>query len=223
MATLSGEMSNSSSALMEGTEDAASIDFGDVERGVIRKAPRHRMAAFFHLAFRTTALLTYLLCRLFTDSFVSSFVCILLLLCMDFWTVKNVTGRLLVGLRWWNYVDDAGKSHWVFESRKAGEQTTDASEASLFWMGLIGAPVLWTLFFFVSLFSWNFQWLMVTMIALALNGANLYGYIRCRLGSKGSMKAAASNFFGQQLLRGMFSKKEAAPPARDSGTAQLQP
>ncbi|KAL3217325.1 hypothetical protein MRX96_032516 [Rhipicephalus microplus] len=96
MATLSGEMSNSSSALMEGTEDAASIDFGDVERGVIRKAPRHRMAAFFHLAFRTTALLTYLLCRLFTDSFVSSFVCILLLLCMDFWTVKNVTGRLLL-------------------------------------------------------------------------------------------------------------------------------
>ncbi|KAL1480263.1 hypothetical protein MTO96_051182 [Rhipicephalus appendiculatus] len=214
MTTLSGEMSNSSSALMEGTEDAASIDFGDVESGVIRKPPRHRMAAFFHLAFRTTALLTYLLCRLFTDSF----------------------GRLLVGLRWWNYVDDAGKSHWVFESRKAGEQTTDASEASLFWMGLIGAPVLWTLFFFVSLFSWNFQirivalrcWCtiepgsvgglqigskeMVTMIALALNGANLYGYIRCRLGSKGSMKAAASNFFGQQLLRGMFSKKEAAPP-----------
>ncbi|XP_065283847.1 Golgi apparatus membrane protein TVP23 homolog B isoform X1 [Dermacentor albipictus] len=222
MATLSGEMSNSSSALMEGTEDAASIDFGDVEGGVVRKPVRHRMAAFFHLAFRTTALLTYLLCRFFTDSFVSSFVSILLLLCMDFWTVKNVTGRLLVGLRWWNYIDDAGKSHWVFESRKSGEQMTDSSEAGLFWMGLIGAPALWTLFFFVSLFSWNFQWLMVTIIALALNGANLYGYIRCRLGRKGSMKTAASNFIGQQLLRGMF-KKEAAPPARDSGTTQLQP
>lgn len=37
---------------------------------------------------------------------------------MDFWTVKNVTGRLMVGLRWWNYVDDNGQSHWVFESRK---------------------------------------------------------------------------------------------------------
>lgn len=24
----------------------------------------------------------------------------------------------MVGLRWWNYVDDNGKSHWVFESRK---------------------------------------------------------------------------------------------------------
>jgi hypothetical protein len=37
---------------------------------------------------------------------------------MDFWTVKNVTGRLLVGLRWWNYVDEEGKSIWVFENRK---------------------------------------------------------------------------------------------------------
>ena len=37
---------------------------------------------------------------------------------MDFWTVKNVTGRLLVGLRWWNHVDEDGKSHWVFENRK---------------------------------------------------------------------------------------------------------
>jgi hypothetical protein len=31
-----------------------------------------------------------------------------------------VTGRLMVGLRWWNYVDDEGKSHWVFEARKVG-------------------------------------------------------------------------------------------------------
>ncbi|XP_077525813.1 Golgi apparatus membrane protein TVP23 homolog B-like [Haemaphysalis longicornis] len=219
MATLSGEMSNSSSALMEGTEDAATIDFGEVEAGAAKRPVRHPLASFFHLAFRTTALLAYLLCRFFTDSFVSSFVCILLLLCMDFWTVKNVTGRLLVGLRWWNYVDDAGRSHWVFESRKAGEKVGDASEASLFWMGLIGAPVLWTLFFFISLFSWNFQWLMVTLIALSLNGANLYGYVRCRLGKRRSITAAASNFFGQQLLRGMFQK---GGPAADESAAPSQ-
>lgn len=24
----------------------------------------------------------------------------------------------MVGLRWWNQVDDDGKSHWVFEARK---------------------------------------------------------------------------------------------------------
>lgn len=32
--------------------------------------------------------------------------------------LQNITGRLMVGLRWWNHVDDDGRSHWVFESRK---------------------------------------------------------------------------------------------------------
>ena len=32
--------------------------------------------------------------------------------------LQNITGRLMVGLRWWNQVDDDGRSHWVFESRK---------------------------------------------------------------------------------------------------------
>jgi hypothetical protein len=49
---------------------------------------------------------------------VTSFVVIVVLLSIDFWTVKNISGRLLVGLRWWNYVDEDGESHWVFESHK---------------------------------------------------------------------------------------------------------
>lgn len=76
----------------------------------------------FHLLFRGLAILVYLLCGVFSDSFISSFVFVVLLLSADFWTVKNITGRLLVGLRWWNYVDDDGASHWVFESKKVIEQ-----------------------------------------------------------------------------------------------------
>lgn len=63
-----------------------------------------------------------MLCGWFSDSFITSFVFVILLLSADFWTVKNITGRLLVGLRWWNYVDDAGASHWVFESRKVNSR-----------------------------------------------------------------------------------------------------
>lgn len=29
-----------------------------------------------------------------------------------------MTGRLLVGLRWWNQIDEDGTSHWVFEARR---------------------------------------------------------------------------------------------------------
>lgn len=30
------------------------------------------------------------------------FIFVLIISALDFWTVKNVTGRLLVGLRWWS-------------------------------------------------------------------------------------------------------------------------
>lgn len=40
---------------------------------------------------------------------------------MGFALSQNVTGRLMVGLRWWNQVDDDGRSHWVFEARKVND------------------------------------------------------------------------------------------------------
>lgn len=41
---------------------------------------------------------------------------------------QNVSGRLLVGLRWWNQVDEDGKSHWIFESRKVSTITSATAE-----------------------------------------------------------------------------------------------
>ena len=83
---------------------------------IIKNTFRHPYVTGFHLAFRVMAILTYMFCG--SNHFIASFVTIMLLLSMDFWTVKNITGRLMVGLRWWNFVDDNGISHWVFESRK---------------------------------------------------------------------------------------------------------
>ncbi len=60
---------------------------------------KHPVVTFFHLLFRSLALLVYLLCGWFSDSFIASFVTIILLLSLDFWTVKNITGRIMVGLR----------------------------------------------------------------------------------------------------------------------------
>jgi hypothetical protein len=50
--------------------------------------------------------------------YVFLFVIVTLLSAFDFWTVKNVTGRLLVGLRWWNDIKDSGENEWIFESRQ---------------------------------------------------------------------------------------------------------
>lgn len=54
----------------------------------------------------------------FHSSFVNVFVVCVLLLAFDFWTVKNVSGRLMVGLRWWSEVQDDGSQHWRFEAQE---------------------------------------------------------------------------------------------------------
>jgi len=52
----------------------------------------------------------------------------------DFWTVKNVTGRLLVGLKWWQERDENGKEKWKFEC-KVNEEKNNKVDATFFWGG----------------------------------------------------------------------------------------
>ncbi|CAL8310077.1 unnamed protein product [Boreogadus saida] len=170
---------------------------------------KHPVASFFHLFFRVTAICAYLLCEVWSSSFIACMVTIILLLSCDFWTVKNITGRLMVGLRWWNQVDDNGENHWVFESRKAtGKKQTGNSESRIFWLGLVVCPVLWVVFFFSTLFSFKIKWLAVVIMGVVLQGANLYGYVRCKAGGKTSLKNMATNYLGRQFLKQAVSKTE---------------
>lgn len=63
----------------------------------------HPITCVFHILFKVTAILIYLMGGVFEKStnFVSVTVLCVICLSMDFWCVKNITGRLLVGLRWW--------------------------------------------------------------------------------------------------------------------------
>lgn len=189
--------------------DDVTLDFG--EEHAARRF-KHPIAIFFHLAFRVLAVVAYLLCGWFSDSFIANFVVIVLFVSMDFWTVKNITGRLLVGLRWWNYIDEEGKSHWVFESRKgAAQSSVSDAESRIFWLALIVGQLFWTVFVFTSLFGLNFKWFMVVCVAFVLNGSNLFGYIYCKLGKKENIKSAATNFIGRHVLKSMLSSTPRQP------------
>lgn len=73
----------------------------------------------------------------------------MLLLAADFYYLKNIAGRRLVGLRWWNEVDTGtGDSHWVFESqdRSGGDggvvqNATDKRYVGVLvcWWGIAGS------------------------------------------------------------------------------------
>ncbi|XP_051036350.1 Golgi apparatus membrane protein TVP23 homolog C [Phodopus roborovskii] len=187
------------------TEDVSLFDAEEETTNRPRKSKiRHPVASFFHLFFRVSAVVVYLLCELLSSSFIACMVTIILLLSCDFWAVKNVTGRLMVGLRWWNHIDEDGKSHWVFESRKATPQdskTISEAESRIFWLGLIACPILWVIFAFSALFSFRVKWLAVVIMGVVLQGANLYGYIRCKVGSKKNLTTMATSYLGKQFLR----------------------
>uniref|UniRef100_A0A8C6T5Q3 Golgi apparatus membrane protein TVP23 homolog n=1 Tax=Neogobius melanostomus TaxID=47308 RepID=A0A8C6T5Q3_9GOBI len=170
---------------------------------------KHPVVSFFHLFFRTSAIFVYLVCEIFSSRFIVCMVTIILLLSCDFWTVKNVSGRLLVGLRWWNHIDEHGNSHWIFESRKTQSQsTTSEAESRIFWLGLIVCPIFWILFFFTTIISFQIKWLTVVVMGLVLQWANVYGYIRCKVGGKSALKDVAKNYLGAQLFKQTMKKTD---------------
>ncbi|XP_059754679.1 Golgi apparatus membrane protein TVP23 homolog A [Balaenoptera ricei] len=197
-------------ALVDDTEDV-SLDFGNEEELAFRKAKiRHPVATFFHLFFRVSAIITYVGCDWFSRSFVGCFVTVLLLLSFDFWSVKNVTGRLMVGLRWWNQIDEDGKSHWIFEARKVSPNTVAATEAEarVFWLGLIICPMIWIVFFFSSLFSLKLKWLALVIAGISLQAANLYGYVLCKMGGESDISKVTASFLSQTVFQTAYFPRQ---------------
>ncbi|XP_058501156.1 Golgi apparatus membrane protein TVP23 homolog A-like [Solea solea] len=189
--------------MADDTEDVE-LDFADDEQERARRGAvmRHPLASFFHLFFRVVAIIAYLLCDWISKNFASCFVLIITLLSFDFWSVKNVSGRLLVGLRWWNQIDEDGRSLWVFEAKKTPSSNTGTeAEERIFWLGLIVCPLIWTFFFFTSLFDLKIKWLCLVVASISLQGANLYGYLRCKAAGQDGRPPASHSFPGQHLLQ----------------------
>ncbi|XP_071427764.1 Golgi apparatus membrane protein TVP23 homolog A isoform X2 [Pithys albifrons albifrons] len=184
-------------ALVDDTEDV-SLDFGSEEELALRKARiRHPLATFFHLFFRLWMPEDFQSCRPDPTAGAAggpwkpSYGSGALAMCR-----QNVTGRLLVGLRWWNQIDEDGKSHWVFEAKKVSTVAASTeAEARIFWLGLIICPVIWTLFFFSTLFSLKLKWLALVIAGISLQTANLYGYIHCKLGGQKTLSRVTSRLF----------------------------
>ena len=145
------------------------------------KQSSHPTVIIFHILFKGIALFMYTFGRLFvktphSSQFILVTVILILLLAADFWVVKNVTGRLLVGLRWWNKVDE-DETVWIFES--AENKVINKFDRSVFWTVLYVTPILWAVLFVWGVLGLKFNWLLICVVALALSMANVYGYYKC--------------------------------------------
>merc|ERR1719362_920808 len=92
----------------------------------------HPVTCVFHAAFKVAVLLVYFNGRYISGGYVCTFILSTVFAALDFWTVKNVTGRVLVGLRWWNHVREDGSQEWVFESNPK-EDSLNATDRNVFW------------------------------------------------------------------------------------------
>ncbi|TNN71571.1 Golgi apparatus membrane protein TVP23 B [Liparis tanakae] len=106
-------------------------------------------------------------------------VTIILLLSCDFWTVKT-------------------------QSRNPAS----SAESRIFWLGLIVCPIFWIVFVFSTIFSFKIKWLAVVVMGSVLQWANLYGYVRCKLGGQTNLKNMAQNYLGVQIFKQAMRKTQ---------------
>jgi len=168
------------------------------------KKSTHPWASFFHIAFKLAAVLTYIFGAWFTSNYVLIFVVCVLLLSFDFWTVKNVTGRLMVGLRWESRLREDGSSFWVYEALEDKSRIT-AIDSTIFWGAMWISPLLWAGLLVIGILKFNIAWLLIVAVALTLNSINLLGFIRCRKGAKQQAQQAMTSLMTQGVLSGIMS------------------
>ena len=178
------------------------------------KGAAHPGYCMLHIGFKLAALLSYLILGLMIDDKTFCFLIVIILSAIDFWLVKNVTGRILVGLRWWSKIDDSGKETWYFES--LGElRETNRTDSLVFWVACYAIPIIWLIFAMTSVFSLRFSQLTICMIGGGLAGVNLLGYIRCEKNHKSHVRgflvdAAKKNISGDTIAKmGTMAAKEA--------------
>jgi len=174
-------------------------------------APKHPVAFIFHFAFKAAAIAYYIMCELINkNQFVTNFVVCIVLLAMDFWTVKNVTGRLLVGLRWWNEGTSENQDSWRFESLAEGQRVINPYESKYFWIILICAPIAWALLSLTALLGLEWGYLIIPIIGVVLGSSNLIGYFKCSKDAKKQLQSMTANMATTAMTHAMTNRLQAA-------------
>ena len=150
----------------------------------------------FTLLFKTLAVVSFLILGIFGVSDALIFIIVVILNAFDFWFVKNVSGRILVGLRWWNEVKDDGTEVWIFESDH--EKRATSIDTTLFWTSLYVTPCFWGVFLVIELIGLSLMWFLVCLISFVLTFSNTVGYYKC----SGEQKKKISNFLAEKGQKG---------------------
>ena len=154
---------------------------------------------FFTLFFKVLAICSFLFLGIFGVSEALIFIFVVILNSLDFWFVKNISGRIIVGLRWWNEVKEDGSEEWKFES--SHEEKAKSIDTTIFWLSLYITPVFWGIFFILELIGLKLMWTLACLIGFILTASNTFGYYKC----SGEQRKKIEEFVSDKTHEG-FSK-----------------
>ena len=180
------------------------------ENQVFVKKARHPIVGTLHILLKVIPFLCYIFMYLFLDGyFIISFSICLLITAVDFWITKNINGRLLVGLRYWNKIGEDGKSQWIFEALEEHQKVRiSTTEMWIFWITLIITPVVWALSLFICFVTIKLNYLCLCVVCFVMEGSNLIGFIMCAKGSRAKLKKKAKKAAADQTKKAAMAYAE---------------
>lgn len=155
---------------------------------------------FFTLFFKLLSIIFFIFGNfIFKMSDSLQFIFIVIFSSLDFWFVKNISGRILVGLRYWNEIKEDGSENWIFESEN--EKKNSTIDTKIFWGSIYFTPLFWLIMIPVEFFSFNIMDFLECVISFVFTFTNLYGYYRC----SGDQKKKLKGYLKEKSQKG-FSK-----------------
>lgn len=155
------------------------------------KESSHPIALLFYITFRISPIFIYIFGNLFlgfitkTNRFILHFIILILLISADFWNLKNISGRLLVGLRWWNetnFIKDSSNGEfenvWVFETADPN-RFINPIDSKVFWILLYGQPAAWIVLGVMAVLKFEFLYLILVTTSVSLSLTNAVAFTKC--------------------------------------------
>ena len=160
----------------------------------------HPFICLFTLLFKITSIIFFLIG--FGIKFSVIYLITVIFGAIDFWITKNLSGRYLVGLRWWNEINEKREEIWIFESKNEKKETN--SDTIIFWVSLYVYPLIWLIISFfkmLNILTGNGGEFVVSVINLVFAMTNLYGYFKCSKEQQNKIKS-----FGGKLALNALKK-----------------
>jgi len=162
----------------------------------------HPLACVFTFAFKIPACLLYIICSWFVGDYVYAFISAVVCQALDFWVTKNITGRLLVGLRWWSVIQPDGKEKWMFESKNT-ERAVNQIDYYFFWGTLVCNFGFWAVFCILNILGFSIRWVLINVICLVLLGTNIFCFYKCSKDQQAKVSQLKSNIGAKIAQKGL--------------------